>query len=173
MIINEEWGLSLSCDRSVRVDFSGSSGSSTNKTDCHDITEILLKVSLNTINQTYEWRTSVLLWTKIFISDYFMNWFVVILPISILMEIKFFSLCFECNWDKFYHITQYIYTIAILVYLIWWWQKKLYSVCIWQYKWPVIDYTCIKLHTLITVFYQSVWCVHTLCPIHQKYWTHF
>ena len=26
--------------------------SSTNKTDCHDITEILLKVTLNTINQT-------------------------------------------------------------------------------------------------------------------------
>jgi hypothetical protein len=26
--------------------------SSTNKTDCHDITEILLKVALNTINQT-------------------------------------------------------------------------------------------------------------------------
>ena len=27
--------------------------SSTNKTDCHDITEILLKVALNTIKQTY------------------------------------------------------------------------------------------------------------------------
>jgi hypothetical protein len=26
--------------------------SSTNKTDCHDITEILLKVALNTIKQT-------------------------------------------------------------------------------------------------------------------------
>jgi hypothetical protein len=26
--------------------------SSTNKTDCHDITEILLKVALNTINHT-------------------------------------------------------------------------------------------------------------------------
>jgi len=73
------------CDRSV--DFSGSYGSSINKTDCHDITEILLKVSLNTINQTYEWRTSVLLWKKIFIGDYFMNRFVVILPIFILMEI--------------------------------------------------------------------------------------
>ena len=30
----------------------GTSVSSTNKTDCHDITEILLKVALNTINQT-------------------------------------------------------------------------------------------------------------------------
>ena len=29
----------------------GSPVSSTNKTDCHDITEILLKVALNTINQ--------------------------------------------------------------------------------------------------------------------------
>jgi hypothetical protein len=30
----------------------GSPASSTNKTDRHDITEILLKVALNTINQT-------------------------------------------------------------------------------------------------------------------------
>jgi hypothetical protein len=29
------------------------SGSSTNKTDSHDMTEILLKVALNTIKQTY------------------------------------------------------------------------------------------------------------------------
>ena len=35
------------CDRSVV--FSRSSVSSTNKTDRHDITEILLKVALNTI----------------------------------------------------------------------------------------------------------------------------
>jgi hypothetical protein len=34
------------------VVFSGSSGSSTNKSDHHDITEILLKVALNTIKQT-------------------------------------------------------------------------------------------------------------------------
>ena len=27
----------------------------TNKTDCHDITEILLKVALNTINETYKY----------------------------------------------------------------------------------------------------------------------
>ena len=32
----------MTCDRSVV--------SSTNKTDCHDITEILMKVALNTIN---------------------------------------------------------------------------------------------------------------------------
>jgi hypothetical protein len=30
----------------------GTAVSSTNKTDCHDITEILLKVALNTINLT-------------------------------------------------------------------------------------------------------------------------
>jgi hypothetical protein len=39
--------LSLTCGRSVVF-----SGSSTNKTDRHDITEILLKVALNTIKQT-------------------------------------------------------------------------------------------------------------------------
>jgi hypothetical protein len=32
---------------------SGTPVSSTNKNDSHDITEILLKVALNTINQTY------------------------------------------------------------------------------------------------------------------------
>jgi hypothetical protein len=34
------------------VVFSGYSGYSINKTDCHDITAILLKVALNTINPT-------------------------------------------------------------------------------------------------------------------------
>ena len=37
----------MTCDRSVV-----SPVSSTNKTDRHDVTEILLKVALNTINQT-------------------------------------------------------------------------------------------------------------------------
>ena len=40
----------LTCGRSVV--FSATPVSSTNKTDRHDITEILLKVALNTINQT-------------------------------------------------------------------------------------------------------------------------
>jgi hypothetical protein len=44
-------GLSLKYNRLVV--FSGTSVSSTNKTDCHDITKILLKVALITINQTY------------------------------------------------------------------------------------------------------------------------
>jgi hypothetical protein len=36
--------MSVTCSRSVVF-----SGYSTNKTDCHEITEILLKVALNTI----------------------------------------------------------------------------------------------------------------------------
>ena len=42
--------MSVTCDRSVV--FSGTSVSFTNKTDHHDRTEILLKVALNTINQS-------------------------------------------------------------------------------------------------------------------------
>jgi predicted transcriptional regulator len=42
--------LSVTCDRSVV--FPDTPVSSTNKTDCHDIAEILLKVVLNNINQT-------------------------------------------------------------------------------------------------------------------------
>jgi hypothetical protein len=34
------------------VDLTGYCGSSTNKTYCHEIAEILLKVALNTINQS-------------------------------------------------------------------------------------------------------------------------
>jgi hypothetical protein len=41
--------LSVTCDRSVV--FSSSSVSSTYKTDRHDITEILLRVALNTITK--------------------------------------------------------------------------------------------------------------------------
>jgi hypothetical protein len=40
-------GLSVTCKKSVI--FSGSSGFPSNKTDRHDIAEILLKVALNTI----------------------------------------------------------------------------------------------------------------------------
>ena len=42
--------LSVTCDRSVV--FSGYTGVSNNKTDRHDITEILLNVSLNTTTPT-------------------------------------------------------------------------------------------------------------------------
>ena len=51
---NTIWqSLSVTCDRSV-VSL-GTLVFSTNKTDHHDITEILLKVALNTINQTKQW----------------------------------------------------------------------------------------------------------------------
>ena len=43
------YSLSVTCDRWFSP---GTSESSTNKTDRHDITEILLKVALNTIKQT-------------------------------------------------------------------------------------------------------------------------
>jgi hypothetical protein len=45
----------ISCDRSMF--FPGTLVYSTNKTDSHDITEILLKVALNIINQTLMLRT--------------------------------------------------------------------------------------------------------------------
>ena len=50
----QHYVISLSVTWSRSVVFSGYSGFLTNKTECHDITEILLKVSLNTIkpNQT-------------------------------------------------------------------------------------------------------------------------
>ena len=41
------------------VVFSGTSVSSTNKTDCHDITEIFLKVALNAINQSNQSWTNI------------------------------------------------------------------------------------------------------------------
>jgi len=47
-VYNIMWySLSVTCDRSIVF-----SGYSTNKTDRHDITEMLLKVALNTIKQT-------------------------------------------------------------------------------------------------------------------------
>ena len=51
--------LSVTCDT---LWFSpGTLVSSTNKTDCHDIAEILLKVVLNTINQTFNLNISLLM----------------------------------------------------------------------------------------------------------------
>ena len=40
------------CDQIGQWIYSGTSGSSTNNTDLHDVAEILLKVALNTIDQT-------------------------------------------------------------------------------------------------------------------------
>jgi hypothetical protein len=50
-VYNIMW-LSLSVTRDMLGVFSRSYGFSANKTDRHDITEILLKVALNTIKQT-------------------------------------------------------------------------------------------------------------------------
>jgi hypothetical protein len=67
--------------------------SSTNKTDCHDITEILLKVALNTIKQInnhieYACQTRTIMW------GYINNWFV--LP------------CFICyEWSHEQYTTEY------------------------------------------------------------------
>ena len=60
---NIKWCLSVTCDRSVV--FSGNPVSSTTNTDRHDITEILLKVALNTISQTKpnNFRRNTLYWT--------------------------------------------------------------------------------------------------------------
>ena len=44
----------------MSVVFSGSSGSSNNKTDHHDIAEILLKVALNTIKQAYIYKLCII-----------------------------------------------------------------------------------------------------------------
>jgi hypothetical protein len=51
--------------------FSGTPVSSTNKTDCHDITEILLKVAINTINHLPEQPSSFLLSLHCF--QYYLN----------------------------------------------------------------------------------------------------
>jgi hypothetical protein len=44
--------MSVTCDRSVGLSIIGIPVSSTKKLDCHDITEMLLKVALNTITLT-------------------------------------------------------------------------------------------------------------------------
>ena len=63
------WSLSVTCDSSVVFSGYSSLVSFTNKTDRHDITEILLKVALNTINQSKQLRVTIQsinqwLWTR-------------------------------------------------------------------------------------------------------------
>ena len=72
--------MSLTCDRSVVF-----SVYSTNKTDHHDITEILLKVALDTINQTLIacvpnkklWNMSVCLlcWKSLYLFMQYLFWY--------------------------------------------------------------------------------------------------
>ena len=104
--------MSVTCDRSEV--FFGYSSSSTNKTDCHDITEILLKVALNTIKQTkpneYENERPLVwnyIWSKegklviiiqtwdpsLFVKSYFVNWIDIIDPFYIAAP---FSWCLGC-----------------------------------------------------------------------------
>jgi hypothetical protein len=59
--------LSVTCDRLVVS--SGSSVSSSNKTDHNDITEILLKVALSTIKQTVFTNTTFLIFKPLKLSD--------------------------------------------------------------------------------------------------------
>ena len=63
------WSLSVTCDSSVFFSGYSSLVSSTNKTDRHDITEILLKVAINTINQSKQLKVTIQsinewLWTR-------------------------------------------------------------------------------------------------------------
>ena len=57
----------MTCERSVVF-----SGSSTNKTDLHDITEILLKVAINTIKQA---NTNLRIHEKTFVVPNHENWY--------------------------------------------------------------------------------------------------
>jgi hypothetical protein len=59
--------LSVTCGRSVV--FSGYAGFTINKTDCHDITEILLKVALNTKTKPNQKKNTIYFyWTKTYFS---------------------------------------------------------------------------------------------------------
>jgi hypothetical protein len=72
--------LSESCDRSVV--FCRYTGSTTNKTDHHDITDILLKLALNTTNQTKNkiWcikikiRTWAVIFTLTLLTQLYVSW---------------------------------------------------------------------------------------------------
>jgi hypothetical protein len=73
------WGLldKTLCDTVCQWFSSGNPVSSTNKTDCHDITEILLKVALNTINQAKpELVLSVVIYNKYLkpTTSYYIMW---------------------------------------------------------------------------------------------------
>ena len=70
--INSQW---LATDRWFSL---GPLVSSTNKTDCHNITEILLKVALNTIKQTNKQTISFMLYFSFFLWE----WGIVLVPLS-------------------------------------------------------------------------------------------
>ena len=70
--INSQW---LATDRWFSP---GPPVSSTNKTDCHNITEILLKVALNTIKQTNKQTISFMLYFSFFLWE----WGIVLVQLS-------------------------------------------------------------------------------------------
>ena len=74
----------------------GTPVSSTNKTDCHDIPEILLEVALNTITLTLDWLLSLnsimIMILSIYISKYFEICNCYLLNISIVQQIMCFCL---------------------------------------------------------------------------------
>ena len=75
------------CDRSVVF-----SGSSTNKTDRHDITEILLKVALNSIKQT-QLVPYTLMSTRYILPDQFtIIWFILLIfAMDLRVQMQFYS----------------------------------------------------------------------------------
>jgi hypothetical protein len=98
------YNLSMTCDRSVV--FSGYSVSSTSKTDRHDITEILLKVTLSTINQTnkHTLYSSLMRQSrfKSFSKCYFNIELCVGLPLNPYLRIQSANISFDlCKWIHF------------------------------------------------------------------------
>jgi hypothetical protein len=89
------WIYNFLCNRDRSVVFSGHSVSSTNKTDRHDITEILLKVVLNTIkpNLSHTW---ILAW------EYIHN----------------FILVAFCSFVLIYWITNFFNIFSVMKYFV-------------------------------------------------------
>jgi len=96
--------LSVTRDRSVV--FSTSSGSSTNKTDRHDITDILLKVALNTIKQTnkHKYTCSVRLYLQLFVGGY-------------MSYLRYLAVCLHCVYLCPTHIVLCFCFVFVLLFL--------------------------------------------------------
>ena len=80
--------LSVTCGRSVV--FSGNPVSFTNKTDLHDITEILLKLSLNTLTLTPIWRPCNMIFVWLKCEKWSLNWTITFLKWSMYQNISLF-----------------------------------------------------------------------------------
>jgi hypothetical protein len=95
--------------RQVGVFSAGTPVSSTNKTDCHDITEILLKVALNTIKQT----------NKIFL--------------TIPLFLQLYSFLFSRMMSK-----ERILVLYQIILLVWWLPDYHLSLCISPKVWSIL-----------------------------------